>query len=76
MSSLYPRPGNKSTVYVGNPAALLSPIYPVGGFDQRVSGDQLRLSFLTFGPIVEVVVPRDMETGTGFFHLAMVSNRL
>ena len=61
---------------MGNPAVLLSLIYFVGGFDQKVSGDQLRLSFLTFWPIVEVVVPRDMEAGTGFLYFAMVANHL
>lgn len=54
----YPEPGNKCTVYVGNLNFIFCSSF-IGGISDSVTEDELKNGFITFGPITEVLIPRD-----------------
>lgn len=73
MSSFtYPRPGNKSTVYVGNSKYSFKPFTIPGGLPDHVDEEGLRAALLPFGEIIDVLIPRDTTIGnTGRWILCM-----
>lgn len=55
---------SKSVVYVGTVVLFLQlALYLIGGFDQSINAEHLRNAFITFGPIVDISIPRNTVSG-------------